>query len=218
MLLEEDGIRHTRYYANKVYNEHPYRGSLFAFVDVLADYSIRAEGIRIGSKDLRMLSVPCVIRSVRESGGFDFVIVSDIKEKMVLLITEKERKWCSVQKFQKDWTGEAVIIIDDERAEEPDYRKNRRVEVVQNVGKIMNMGVLVFCILYAYAHFGFYGFLCTIFCGVGLWSCMLLIGKRGSWNIGNGIVDKLCSWRNPDGCKVKMNEENVLLKYYPLEV
>lgn len=218
MFLELDGVRHTKYYANKVYDEHPYKGSLFAFVDVLADYSIRAKGIRIESKDLRMLSIPCIVRSVRGSGEFEFVVVSDIQEKSVLLITGNERKWCSMSKFRKDWTGEAVVVLDDGMAEEPEYKKNKRIERLQNYNEVINVGMLMFCISYAYAYLEFYGFLCTVFCVIGLLSCVLLIGKRGNGSMGNGIVDKLCSWRNPNGCRVKMDEKNALLEYYPLEV
>lgn len=61
IILKENGVMHTQTYVDKLYNEHPYRDTMFGIVDMLREYGIESIGINANTKDIGLLSVPSVI-------------------------------------------------------------------------------------------------------------------------------------------------------------
>ena len=80
-LLSLLKTRHTHYYLRRELDSHPYADTLYAIVEVLRGYGIKAFGIRNEGRDLRALSVPAVavLRSDAQESA-RFAVVTDIME------------------------------------------------------------------------------------------------------------------------------------------
>lgn len=65
-------VKHTKKYADKLYNEHPYKYSLFGLSKMLSEYKIPNAGIEILNKEsgLKELEVPFIAYA-----GNEFVLV-----------------------------------------------------------------------------------------------------------------------------------------------
>jgi len=78
------GVKHTKKYSGRVYNEHPFKNSLYAFSSLLFDYGVDNVTIQLleEDKDIRKLEAPLVI-----SLGFNIAIVSKIENGFVTYTT-----------------------------------------------------------------------------------------------------------------------------------
>ncbi len=109
-LLSLLKTRHTHYYLRRELDSHPYADTLYAIVEVLRGYGIKAFGIRNEGRDLRALSVPvvAVLRSDAQESA-RFAVVTDIMEDDIQYYIYNKAAHAAPQDFCHAWTGEAVV-------------------------------------------------------------------------------------------------------------
>ena len=73
-------VPHTATYAKKLFEEHPYKDSLYGLSRMLEMYKVTSQGIKVSDKTvLPLLPLPIVAQVSKE-----FVLVSSITEKDVV--------------------------------------------------------------------------------------------------------------------------------------
>ena len=125
IYLSELGIRHTRWYANRVYDESPDNNSMFGIANMLDKYAIPCECVRVPSNEIKNLSTPFITLF---NGRFS---VASVHDGMVSLVSVGHtERTISVDDFLAKWDGVALIAEPDSGSVEPDYRRHlRRVRI-----------------------------------------------------------------------------------------
>ena len=62
-LLKLLGIKYTKRYSSGVYNEHPYKNSLYSFSSLLSEYGVENMTVQLldEDKDITKLEAPVVV-------------------------------------------------------------------------------------------------------------------------------------------------------------
>ena len=118
-LCEALHIPHTRNYTNQLFDEHPYKYTLFGLHRMLAEYGVESEGVRFTDKEeaLSSLQVPFVAQVSN-----DLVVVSELTEAEVAYtwydhnIRVKRREL-----FVTLWSGVALLVSPTLASGEPHY-------------------------------------------------------------------------------------------------
>lgn len=73
------GVKYTKKYANRYFNEHPHKYNLFGLSKMLAYYGIQNRGIKVSNKeDIHMLETPFIAHI-----GNDFAVVKNISKEII---------------------------------------------------------------------------------------------------------------------------------------
>jgi hypothetical protein len=78
-MLSLLGIKHTKSFSNKHFNEHPHKYNLYGLSKMLSDYGIRNAATRIEDKENDLFRIECPF--VAQAGG-DFVVVEGLTPAM----------------------------------------------------------------------------------------------------------------------------------------
>ena len=116
------GVPYTSSYANKIYEEHPYRESMFGLSQIFRHYRIQNYGLRLKDKsEMVHLPMPCIMHFPN-----DFVLVTKATENEVNFWWNGNQMNLEMQAFCRQWTGETLLFDQTENALEPDYMKHQR--------------------------------------------------------------------------------------------
>lgn len=74
-FLEAMKVKYTSSFSNKLFEEHPYKYTLYGLSQLLNSYHIDNVGVKISDKDINKLEPPFVAHI-----GTDFVVVDNISE------------------------------------------------------------------------------------------------------------------------------------------
>lgn len=99
-FLEKLGVKHTRWYATKYYQEHPHKYSLWGLSNMLSAYGIENAGIRLPDKKDFLLQKEVPFIAYVSS---DFVVVDEIRENDVHYIWKEEDIVTTIDKFIDLW-------------------------------------------------------------------------------------------------------------------
>ena len=117
-------IPYTTAYSSRVYEEHPYRDSLYGLFRLLALYGVQSQGVRVTDKEsLASMPVPFV---AQVSG--EFVLVSHVSPSDVGYEWKDTHLTVTHEDFKRYWSGVALVLSRTETSCEPDYREHRRKE------------------------------------------------------------------------------------------
>lgn len=73
------GVKYTKKYANRYFNEHPHKYNLFGLSKMLAYYGIQNRSIKVSNKeDIHMLETPFIAHI-----GNDFAVVKNISKEII---------------------------------------------------------------------------------------------------------------------------------------
>ena len=202
------GVKHTKKYSGRVYNEHPFKNSLYAFSSLLFDYGVDNVTIQLleEDKDIRKLEAPLVI-----SLGFNIAIVSKIEKDTVTYTTLNNYKAKdSIEKFiDKHWDGIALLADTGPKSIEPDYFQHKLSDLFDAAQKYF---LLLFCIsifIYTiwfkglYLNAGIMSLLAVNLAGVLM--SFLLILKH--YQIQSNYADKICSLIQEGNCNDIMDSD-----------
>jgi ABC-type bacteriocin/lantibiotic exporter with double-glycine peptidase domain len=105
-LLKELGVKHTRSFSGRYFNEHPHKYSMYGLSKMLSDYLVENAGFRIKDREemLSELEAPFVAHA-----GGDFVIVSSIRNGQVTYIWKNKRIVVPADEFVKSWSG--IVLL-----------------------------------------------------------------------------------------------------------
>lgn len=223
IILKEDGVRHTYTHVDRLYNEHPYRDTMFGIVDMLRDYGIESIGIKANTKDIGLLSVPSVIDVSNESDSkqVGFAVVTDITDKELKYTFDgRSTHKIPISAIGEIWTGKAIVIKDDEFAIESDYSKNFWLDVARRVERLILfiapfVGLLLGSYIQRY-NISTYSFISILISMLGCLPCLLLLQKERE--NGSLLADRICSIFGTNHCGQAKAVLFPIFDYFPLEV
>ena len=198
-FIELLNVKYTPSYADKLYNEHPYKYSLFGLSKMLSEYQIENAGLRISNKEegLKTLEAPFIAHT-----GDEFVTVFKKDEHRVSYLWQNKQVNIAIDQFIEIWSGIVLIAEPDENSVEPGYRQNQIKEWLNKV-QISLLAILVGgVLLFSYITKGFYtdwGVSLSVLINLaGVYISLLLLLKQ--MHVQSDYADKLCSLFKKSDC------------------
>lgn len=111
-------VRYTEDYCSKLYNEHPYKYSLFGLVSMLSDYRVTSKGLKLNDKEEILKIESPFIAHVQHS----FVVVFKIAEGQVHYLWLDKEISLDLDEFYSLWSGIVLLVERNEDSIEPDYK------------------------------------------------------------------------------------------------
>lgn len=182
------GVKHTKYFTDKTYFEHPYKNTFYGLSDMLSQYNIENIGIRITDKDtVDNIETP-FIAHIKD----DLVIVSSVDDYSVSLIWDRRRLSIPKDSFIELWTGDIIIAEKNANSCEPDYLSHKKVEKVEciNNGALLLLCFLLFFTLLFKKH-SVWHLIALLLYVIGTYSSFLLVLKQTKVN--DDLSDRICS-------------------------
>ena len=125
-LLKAFNAKYTKHYATQLYNEHPFKNSMYGLKKMLEDYDISTYGIKFNNKETAELTFPCLLVI-----GGQFVVATDYHDGYITYDYYGNKNTVQIEKFNGVWTGEALVCEEVPlKIEEKDYRRNRIQEII----------------------------------------------------------------------------------------
>ena len=192
-------VNHTQSFANKLYNEHPYKYSLYGLSKMLSDYNIENAGVSINNKKdgICELEVPFIAHT-----GDDFVLVFKKNENKVSYIWQNKPFEASKERFLEIWSGVVLLAEPNEYSTEPNYKKNKHKEWVSQIQQSLLILLLGSILLFTYVTqelFTNFGVSILMLLNLmGVYVCLLLILKQ--MHVKSNYADKLCSLFKKSDC------------------
>ena len=198
-------VRHTRWFADKLYNEHPHRDNMYGLKRMLDVYGVKMLGVHFKDKDPAALTFPCILHVPN-----DFVIGMDYAQGKVICLSHGKQTAMALEKFKEVWTGNALVVGETTDAAEPGFRKNQSAQLLSwckamAIPAILFLMCLVGVVQNApdYTWFHLAGILFSL---SGVAVCSLLLQKQlfGKSRYG----DKVCTLFYHAGCNSILDGEH----------
>lgn len=209
-LLTYLEVKHTKYFVNKLYNEHPHNENMYGLKDMLKSYSIESVGIDIKDKDEAKLSSPSICHVENK-----FAIVLGYDKRRIYIGANGRKSAIDLSTFKKQWDGKALLIMSTDNAQENDYYYNLGL---QWITKISFYGLLcipylllLVSLFYNPAAWNLLILPIPIFNIIGCVICYLLLQKRIKSN--STISDKFCSLITENGCDTVLTSGSSTIFY-----
>lgn len=197
LFLKNLGVKHTRFFSDQYFNEHPEKYNMFGLSSMLSDYGIPNAGLKLADENqIYDIGTPFIAHL-----GDDFAVVNKVSDTHVRFIRTGKKMTLSLAEFNKIWTRKVLIAEPDENSLEPDYWSHLRESLFQ---KIQQLYILLFILcLLSYFFISQQTFsLGIISLGIinlaGLYICYLLILKQ--MNVQSAYADKICSLFKQSDC------------------
>ena len=190
-FLERLNVKHTLYYTDKLFNEHPNKYDLFGLSDMLTSYGIENAGFKVESKD----DIYSVITPFIAHVGGDFVVVDKINKEQSHYIWNGKYIAISTDDFLKVWSGVVLLAEPNEQSAEVNYEQHKKQEITHKAKKYvlvisLTIAFLILCsVTRIYSDTGL--LLMLLLNMVGAYIGYLLLQKH--LHIGSGYGDKICS-------------------------
>lgn len=190
-FLEQLNVKHTRYYADKLFNEHPNKYDLFGLSDMLTAYGIENAGFRVEQKADILSATPPFIA---QAGG-DFVVVDAIDAEYVRYLWNRKPVSVSTDEFFKIWSGVVLMAQPGVQSAEPDYLRHKQKENIGKAKKYIAIIALAVAFLITFAATKVYAdtglLLLLLLSMAGIYAGYLLFLKH--LHVRSGYGDKICS-------------------------
>lgn len=126
-FLKKLSVRHTNKYTNNVYNEHPYKYTLYGLGQMLSRYKIENEALKLEKKDeLLQLQTPFIAQAAH-----DIVIVKSLSDKEVVYDWYGDDIKIDFSKFKDIFTGVVLLAYPNEKSSEPNYKEHHCMEMLE---------------------------------------------------------------------------------------
>lgn len=188
-------VPHTSNYTEEVYQENPYKHTLYGLSVLLKKYKVDNVAVRVDDKhELKEEAVPFIA----EVSG-DLVIVTSINNDKVKYDWYGETITKSLDEFSQIWTGVALLATVDDASQEPNYEEHRKQ---QNVKKSMHYAVFLSVVVLL-----LYGGYCNVVSVnipqialniIGLYLSYLLLLKQ--LHIQSSTADRICNIWKKSSC------------------
>ena len=197
-FLSELKVLHTKAYADSIYDEHPYRYTLYGIKQMLSRYSIDCEVLRLTDKNEVIKIGAPFIAEITD----DFFIVTKISEKEVTYDRYGDEFTISYDNFQEIFSGVVLIAYPSENSVEPEYSYHRKKELTNKleVSLTLLFAVLVIAFFFVKSEvFSNVLVLVNWIMGlIGVYISGLIIGK--TLRLDSKVTDRLCSLIKKNNC------------------
>lgn len=206
ILLKELGVKHTSSFAGKLYNEHPYRDSLYGLSKMLSDYKIENVGVRVKDKE-QITSYPTPFLA---QYGHEFVVVKSIQNDLFTFHWRDQEITHSYEAFCSQWKEVLLLVAKDENSIEPDYKKHlkegyiRKILLGASLVAVFIFMVLSFIQNALYTSFLSWGLFALN--ATGCYLTFLLLKKE--LKISDRYGDKICSLFKKADCNTVLESSS----------
>ena len=198
-FLDVLGVKYTKAYSNRYFNEYPHKYNLFGLSKMLSEYGIDNAAVRMADKEKDIFDIQTPF--IAPFGG-DFAVVEKVTPADVSLLWRGSPHILPVAKFTEAWSGVALLAEPSSSSLEPDYKKHRKTELLQLLIKTLLFAAAGFILLATYIKGGLYTSI-----GISLLLLLNLMGIFISWllmlkhlHIQSRYADKICSLFKQSDC------------------
>jgi hypothetical protein len=205
-LLNYLEVKHTKYFVNKLYNEHPHNRDMYGLKDMLSSYNIKSLGVDIKDKNETNMFFPSICHV---NGGF--VLALDCDNEKVSYLEEGKKKNLELSLFNNMWDGKSLVLTSIEQAREENYLYNLGLEWVNRLSTFCLVGIpfIIMLIMFLY-HPVVSNIPALLGSVVGCFLCTILLQKRMN---DKSIGDKFCSLISENGCDAVLSSNNSTIFY-----
>lgn len=207
-ICEELHIPHTRSFANRTFEEHPYKYSLFGLSRMLSDYGVENQGVRFNDKEAALDDI--LVPFVAQVSG-DLALVTAVDADRVTYRWNDELVHISREQFLHLWSGVALLMALTDHAGEPHFKEHHRAEQLEHSKFWLASGCVaaILCIVAVHraAHFMLstfhlplfiIGLSLFIFNLTGLYLSYLLLLRQ--LKVSSDVADRLCNLLKHSTC------------------
>lgn len=202
-ILQQLNVKYTDEYADRLYNEHPYKYNMLGLSMMLTQYGVHNMGIRITNKEkIHSLELPFIAHI-----GNDFVTVKNISKEKINYHWHRKDITIPIKDFFDIWSGVVLIPESNKKSIEPDYNQHKRKERLKSIKEILLFVVGILLI-------GVGSFQQHIFQNPGL-ALLLTLNLTGVYigyllvqnqvYIYNNLANKICSLFTKSDCNNVLN-------------
>ena len=176
-FLDEIEVSYTRWFADKLYNEHPHKYNMYGLKRMLDVYGVKTLGVHCNHADLLSLTYPCILHT-----HGNFVIGLVCKDESVTYLQQGEKLTLDVEKFKQIWSGNALVVEETTEAAEPDYREHRQEELIARIKSysipvMLTLAVVIGMVSHG-GNMGIFNFIRMALASAGVLVCSLLMEKQ----------------------------------------
>ncbi len=176
-FLDEIEVSYTRWFADKLYNEHPHKYNMYGLKRMLDVYGVKTLGVHCNHADLLSLTYPCILHT-----HGNFVIGLVCKDESVTYLQQGEKLTLDVEKFKQIWSGNALVVEETTEAAEPDYREHRQEELIARIKSysipvMLALAVVIGMVSHG-GNMGIFNFIRMALASAGVLVCSLLMEKQ----------------------------------------
>lgn len=197
LFLDAIDVRYNKQFADKLFNEHPHRYNMYGLKKMLDVYGVKTLGVRIDSKDLLSLNYPCILHTYG-----DFAIGLDCGADTITFLQNGKRVTISHDAFKQTWTGNALVVEETTEADEPNYKRHHREEILAKA-KLYCIPVMlvlssIIGIVTQIQEMELFSIIGLILNTVGIFVCAMLMQKQLMGESRYG--DRVCNLFNHADC------------------
>lgn len=149
-FLKELEVPYTYRYADKLYEEHPYKYTLYGLARLLDEYQIENQAFRITHKnELEKLSTPFLAQISN-----DFVIVNELTQQEITYDWNGEKIQTTRTRFDELWSGIVLLAYPDEQSIEPKWTEHNQQDKLELGKKMLNYTCWLFIALFFFLQHG----------------------------------------------------------------
>lgn len=198
-FLDELDVPYTQKYSNKMFNEHPYRNTMYGISKMLRDYNIANTGYLIQDKTSFTTQIePPFIAHVSD----EFLVFYQKEENSFGCWRDGKSIKIPFNIFVKIWSGAVLVAEPTECSIEPDYQKHRRLDSIIAIEKftlILLFSILTVNLLITYSSGYINSVLLPLLVNlVGTYIAYLIIKKEN--HVHSRFSDQVCSLFKKSDC------------------
>lgn len=205
-FLDKLNIKHTLFYSEKLFNEHPNKNNLLGLSQMLSEYNIVNGGIRVDDKktfDLASIKPPFVAQM-----GTGFAVVTRVSNNKINCNLNNLDIIIDVNEFKRSWTGILLLAEPDENSNEPNYKLNKRESLLATLKFKLLVGLIIGFFIMGFIKtqpMSLYIISLALVNLFGMYVSYLLVLKQ--LHIHNTYADKICSILNQGDCNDLLDTE-----------
>lgn len=201
-------VKHTKYYVNKLFDEHPHNDDMYGLKEMLKDYNIDSVGVESEDKNLSDIHFPSLFHTNSE-----FIIGLECVNNYISFIIGGKQMTMNYEDFSRMWDGKALVITSTEDAAEKEYYKHMCIEWMTRVSFLSLLVIPIIIVLFrllisSYSTIDYFPIIINIW---GCATCFSLIRKQLKKE--HKIEDKFCSILNSGGCEAVLSSNDATVLY-----
>lgn len=194
-ILDYLEIKHTNYFVNKLFNEHPHNNDMYGLKKMLKVYNVESTGIKSSDKILSDDIFPSLFHTSQ-----NFVLGISKIENRVTYILDGQIRSMDAYNFKRLWDGNALIITATDGAKEDNYYTHLGLDWIIKFSWVALFVIPILLIIFQMTASS----LCSHYFSIALNTigcvlCFALVMKQFNGESKKGST--FCSILSKNGCK-----------------